>query len=82
MEEWIEDVDFTRGDQTVNVRFFRMKLLVDQDKTWPPENREHEWLLVDDAVKMASYTETRQLLEKASKQMEEIARKQEKPVSA
>lgn len=80
MEGWIEDVRFTSGNETVNARFFRMKLLVDQGEKWPPENRKHEWLFIADAMSRASHPETRQLLEKASRQVEEIAKK-ERPAS-
>jgi 8-oxo-dGTP pyrophosphatase MutT (NUDIX family)/uncharacterized membrane protein len=75
VEQWIEDVHFSSGDETVNARFFRMKLLVDQDKKWPPENRKHEWLSLAEALARASHPETRQLLEKTSTQVEAIARK-------
>lgn len=81
VEKWIEDIHFPSGDETVNARFFRMKLLVDQDKTWPPENRKHEWLSLAEALARASHPETRQLLEKASTQMGAIASKSE-PASA
>jgi 8-oxo-dGTP pyrophosphatase MutT (NUDIX family)/uncharacterized membrane protein len=68
-EEWIEDVRFPSGAEIVSARFFRMKLLVDQDSKWPPENRKHEWLLLADALIRASHPETRRLLEKASGQV-------------
>ena len=82
VEKWIEDVRFPSGAETVSARFFRMKLLTDQDSKWPPENRKHEWLLLADALIRASHPETRRLLEKASGQVEAIAKKQEKPASA
>ena len=75
VEEWIEDVRFASPDETVKARFFRMKLLVDQDKAWPPENRKHEWLLLAKGLSRASHPETRQLLEKTSTQVEAIVRK-------
>jgi len=81
VEGWIEDVHFPSGDETVNARFFRMKLL-DQDKKWPPENRKHEWLPLAEALSRASHPETKQLLERTSKQLKEIVKKQEKPASA
>jgi hypothetical protein len=52
---------------TINARFFRMKLLVDQDEKWPPENRKHEWFFIADAMSRASHPETRQLLGKGLK---------------
>lgn len=79
VEAWIGDVRFPSGDETVKARFFRMKLLVDQDDKWPPENRKHEWLPLADAQTKASHPETRQLMEKASGQAEAIAKKREKP---
>ena len=61
----IDDVRFGTGTEASIVRFFLMKLIVEEAK-WPPENRKHQWLRLDEAKDKASFDETAKLLESAS----------------
>jgi 8-oxo-dGTP pyrophosphatase MutT (NUDIX family) len=67
--DWIDDVRFESGGETSMVRFFLMKLMVEEAK-WPSENRKRQWLQLNEAKNKASFDETAKLLEKASAKVE------------
>jgi 8-oxo-dGTP pyrophosphatase MutT (NUDIX family) len=64
--DWVDDVNFTNKGEVARVRFFRMELIVPKEEKWPPENRQHQWLELKQAIPQATYDETKYLLEKAA----------------
>jgi 8-oxo-dGTP pyrophosphatase MutT (NUDIX family) len=64
--DWVDDVNFTNEGEVARVRFFRMELIVPKEEKWPPENRQHQWLELKQAIPQATYGETKYLLEKAA----------------
>jgi 8-oxo-dGTP pyrophosphatase MutT (NUDIX family) len=61
---WIDDIRFD-GDTSKKIRLFLMEAEECSLKSWPAENRQHQWLALPDAIQNASFQETRSLLVKA-----------------
>jgi 8-oxo-dGTP pyrophosphatase MutT (NUDIX family) len=64
--EWIGDKRLGAGAGAPLVRFYLMELAEPRTEPWPKENREEEWLQLNEAITKAHFPETGELLEKAS----------------
>src|SRR5437773_11170289 len=63
----IGTVEFKGGERTVRATFYLMELVSDGN---PLEQRRHRWFSFEDAVKYATYPETKGLLRKAAARIE------------
>lgn len=66
VEQWLDDVCFTTPDGSDAITRFYLMEAEQSSKTWPAENRRHEWLPLPAALKQATFPETRTLLELAA----------------
>jgi ADP-ribose pyrophosphatase YjhB (NUDIX family) len=64
---WADNVRFSSDAEVITVRFFLMELVPEEEGKWPPEDRQHQWLSLEDAKRKSSYDETKRLLDKAAK---------------
>ena len=66
--EHLQDSPLNKSKDAPMVRWFLMEL-DEEGKDWPKENRQSEFLFLDDARKRAAFVETRALLEMAEKRL-------------
>lgn len=64
--DWISEVRLGDGPDAPMVRFFLMELVMEEEVEWPPENRQHLWLSLDDSKQQDLHKETMLLLENAA----------------
>lgn len=65
--DWIDDVSFPRGTESIRVRFFLMEFaeLNESGKPPLPIDRRHRWTSLDSAPELTDFRETQLLLAKA-----------------
>jgi 8-oxo-dGTP pyrophosphatase MutT (NUDIX family) len=64
VENWLGDFNFGEGERPQVGRIYLMQVEKEAEKKkWPPENRQFQWLSLDAAKDLASFQETKDLLE-------------------
>jgi 8-oxo-dGTP pyrophosphatase MutT (NUDIX family) len=66
--QWLEDKPLGNHPNAPVVRWFLLEL-AEEGKDWPKENRQGQWLPLDEAAKTATFRETVALLEAAARHL-------------
>ena len=67
VERWLEDSPLGKKKDAPRVRWFLMRS-DDKGDAWRQEHRQHRWLPIDKAKPLATYSETRELLDRVAHQ--------------